>query len=250
VQEETRPSGGATVGMTAAPPAGDGTGATTGVDVSARRERSKSSGSALLLVLAGIIVLVLVSLATNRGGDAGPAIPADGSMDVPTLGSADAPVVVVEYSDFMCPFCQRHALQVKPRILATYVETGMVRYEWRDLPFQGQPSINAALAARAAQEQGRFWEYHEGLFQRRDEGFDQDNLRRLAGDLGLDLARFDDALASGRHTGLVQADAEEGRALGITGTPAFQINGRWVVGAQPYDVFVEAIEGALADVRA
>ena len=201
-------------------------------------------------ILLGVFAIVFAVYASgDPAGDAGTAVAdgADGAMGPPTLGEVDAPVVITEFSDFRCPFCQRHALQVKPRILADYVDTGVVRYEWKDLPFQGEESVAAALAARAAQEQGRFWDYHAGLFQRRDEGFTPDNLLRLASDLGLDLDDFLESIESGRHRELVQADFEEGRALGLQGTPAFVINGQIVVGAQPFDVFAEVIEAAHAE---
>ena len=201
---------------------------------------------ALGLAVAVVLAFGLMLYATGGSDERPAAEPGGGDQGTPTLGAADAPVVVTEFSDFRCPYCQRHAQQVKPQIVAAYVDTGVVRYEWRDLPLQGDASVAAALAARAAQEQGRFWDYHAGLFERRDEGFTLDSLTRLAADLGLDTEQFTAALSDGRHEALVRADFEEGRDLGLTGTPSFLINGRLVVGAQPYEVFAEAIEAARA----
>jgi protein-disulfide isomerase len=211
----------------------------------------KSPVPVLVAILIGIAGIGLAIFAGSESEDATGA-PGTGAVETvddrgsPYLGAADAPVVVVEYSDFRCPFCQRHTLQVKPRIIASYVDEGIVRYEWRDLPFQGDQSVGAALAARAAQAQGRFWDYHQGLFERQDEGFSFDNLLRLATDLDLDVVQFEDDLRSGRHEALVSADLEAGRALGLQGTPSFVINGTILVGAQPYDAFVEVIDAALA----
>jgi protein-disulfide isomerase len=231
------------------------------VDVHTRPEQAGPStdrprGSSPVPVIAAILVgLVAVALAVYAGGrsDGAPAtlgvatpLEAVDDRGTPYLGAADAPVVLTEYSDYRCPFCQRHALQVKPRIMAAYVEPGLVRYEWRDLPLQGEESVAAAMAARAAQEQGRFWDFNRGLFERQDEGFSLDNLLTLADDLGLDISQFEEDLRSGRHQPLLVADVEAGRAAGFQGTPSFVINGAVITGAQPYAAFAEAIDAALA----
>jgi protein-disulfide isomerase len=217
---------------------------------------ARPRGSSPLPVIVAIVVGLLgIALAVYAGGrtdgepvttDAPAAVEAADDRGTPYLGAADAPVVLTEYSDYRCPFCQRHALQVKPRIVAAYVDTGLVRYEWRDLPFQGEESVAAALAARAAQEQGRFWDYNRGLFERQDEGFSLDNLLALADDLGLDTSQFEDDLRSGRHQPLLMADVEAGRSAGFGGTPSFVINEAVITGAQPYAAFAEVIDAALA----
>jgi protein-disulfide isomerase len=205
----------------------------------------RGAATVFLAILIGVAAVALAVFAGSQSDEATTS-PSTGAGDTPSIGAADAPVVLTEYSDFSCPFCQRHTFQVKPRIIATYVDAGLVRYEWRDLPFQGEPSVAAALAARAAQAQGQFWAYHQGLFERQSEGFSLDNLVRLAGDIGLDVNQFSDDLHSGRHEALVRADAEAGRQLGFQGTPSFMINGTVIVGAQPYDAFAEVIDAALA----
>ena len=116
--------------------------------------------------------------------------------------------------------------------------------EWRDFPYQGQESVNAALAARAAQGQGRFWEYHDLLYENQDEVFSDETLSDLAGEAGLDVARFENDFYSGRYEEAVAADFQEGQRVGVTGTPAFVVNGRMLIGLQPMETFEQVIEEA------
>lgn len=217
-------------------------------------EAARTSSASPLRVLgaaiavAAVVALVVVVMgglgddAAVAGGD-----PVAGEdLEPPALGDEDAPVTMVEFSDFRCPFCERYATETKPRLVEGYVEEGLVRYEWRDLPLQGNESELAALAGRAAQEQGAFWEFHEALFARADQAYDRELLRDIADDLGLDVDQFDDAIDSGRHVGAVRDDLDLAQQHGLTGTPAFLIDGEPLVGAQPIEVFEEALEGALA----
>ncbi len=196
--------------------------------------------TALVLLAAGVVVALL--LAAGSGEDAG-ATGAPG--DDPTLGDPDAPVVIVEYSDFGCPYCGAFARDTKPAIVERYVDEGLVHYVWRDLPFQGEPSRQAAMAGREAHAQGRFWEFHEALFAEQQAGLSAERLRSLAGEAGLDGDAFEEAMASEAHAETVEASLAEGQELGLTGTPAFTINGEVLIGAQPLEVFVEAIDAAL-----
>ena len=137
---------------------------------------------------------------------------------------------------------------MSPKLIEEYVEDGTLRIEWKDFPYQGQESVNAALAARAAQAQGRFWEYHDLVYANQSSGnsggYTEENLAALAEEAGLDVARFERDLASARYDAAVQADFTEGQNLGISGTPTFYINGRPLVGLQPLGVFEDAIEDA------
>lgn len=137
---------------------------------------------------------------------------------------------------------------MSPELTEKYVEDGTLRIEWKDFPYQGQESVNAALAARAAQAQGQFWEYHDLIYANQSSGnsggYTQENLTALAEEAGLDVARFESDLASARHDAAVQADFTEGQNLGISGTPTFYINGQPLVGLQPLGVFEDAIEDA------
>ena len=125
-----------------------------------------------------------------------------------------------------------------------YVEGGTLRFEWRDFPYLGQESLNAAVAARAAQEQGKFWEYHDLLYRNQPGGFPDEKLVGLAREAGLDAERFEVDLASGEYEQFVTSDFREGQQRGISGTPTFVINGRVLAGGQPLEVFEDAIERA------
>jgi len=132
-----------------------------------------------------------------------------------------------------------------------YVEDGTLKIEWRDFPYQGQESVDAALAARAAQEQGKFWEYHDLLYENQASpgAFSEESLIALAREAGLDVGEFESSIASGEHRRVVMEDFTEGQRSGITGTPTFVINGQTLVGAQPLEVFEEAIEGAAREAQ-
>jgi protein-disulfide isomerase len=113
--------------------------------------------------------------------------------------------------------------------------------EWRDFPYFGQESVNAALAARAAQEQGKFWEYHDLLYENQSSGFSDEKLVELAREAGLDIERFEADFASRSYEEAVARDFREGQRLGVTGTPTFVINGEVLAGFHPVGVFEDAI---------
>ena len=129
-----------------------------------------------------------------------------------------------------------------------YVKNGTLRLEWKDFPYQGQESVDAAVAARAAQAQGKFWKYHDLIYENQSSGnsggYNEESLTALAEEAGLDVDRFEEDLKSARYEDVVQADFEEGQGLGISGTPTFFINGEVLVGLQPLETFERAIEEA------
>lgn len=125
-----------------------------------------------------------------------------------------------------------------------YVEDGTLRIEWRDFPYLGQESVNAALAARAAQAQGKFWEYHDLLYQNQAAGFSDDQLIGLAGEAGLDVEKFEADFRSGEFEDEVAEDFEQGQMAGISGTPTFDVNGERIVGLQSIETFEQVIERA------
>lgn len=188
------------------------------------------------------------------GGAALPtALPAALAQAVrPSLGDANAPVVIVEYADFQCPFCGAFAREVQPQIEAAYVKTGKVRFEWRDFAWMGDESLAAANAARCAADQGAFWSYHDRLYAARvapNSGtFSRERLLADAQALRLDTSSFTACLDGQNHRTEVAADTAEATRLGMTGTPTFLINGQRIVGAQPFDVFATTIEQALGAV--
>ncbi len=168
-----------------------------------------------------------------------------------TLGNADARVTIVEYSDFNCGFCRRFYDETLHRILDEYVKSGKARFSYKHYPFLASSSVWKAEAAECAAEQGRFWDYHEVLFTRPITGDDEAAVKRAltaaAEEIRLDAAQFVACLNAGHVRQQVQTDAEEGQRLGVTGTPSFLINGRPLVGAQPYEAFKKMIEEELAN---
>ena len=133
---------------------------------------------------------------------------------------------------------------MEPKLYKRYVKDGTLRIEWRDFPYRGQESVNAAVAARAAQAQGRFWEYHDLLYDSQFSGFSDENLRALAGKANLDMQRFERDYGSARYAELVQTDFQQGQRIGVNGTPTFFINDQVLVGLQPVGIFENAIEDA------
>jgi protein-disulfide isomerase len=161
----------------------------------------------------------------------------------PSLGNDDALVTIVEFSDYQCPFCSRAEPTVK-QVLAKYPDS--VRLVYRHFPLdsihpQARP---AAIAAVCADEQGKFWEYHDRVFANQRDLSSQ-TLAGFADDLGLDRAAFDVCIDSDEAARTVADDLEAGRAAGTTGTPAFYVNGIKLSGARPLEDFVELIEAEL-----
>ena len=165
--------------------------------------------------------------------------------DDPGLGPADAGVVIVEFSDFQCFYCARFATETLGQILNTYGKS--VRLVYRDFPLISihSQAQKAAEAAQCAQEQGKYWEYHDLLFENQ-QALDIGSLKAYAEQLGLDTDDFDDCLDSGRFASEVAKDLTDGQGYGVTATPTFFINGRLVRGAQPFSVFQALIEEQLA----
>jgi protein-disulfide isomerase len=173
--------------------------------------------------------------------------PVDVSVDDdPAKGPEDAPVTIIEFSDFQCAYCARFYAETLPQILENYGDR--VRFVYRDFPLTSihAHALKAAEAAECADDQGSFWEYHDLLFQNQS-ALDLDSLKGYAASLNLDTAAFNECLDSGKYTDEVRNDVQDGLAAGVQGTPAFFINGRLLAGAQPYPVFEGAIEAALAE---
>jgi protein-disulfide isomerase len=171
--------------------------------------------------------------------------------DNPAKGPADAKVTIVEFSDFQCPYCGRFVAETLPQILANYGDK--IRFVFMNLPLTSihENAEKAAEAGECANEQGAFWQFHDIMFGHQD-ALTVDDLKGYAAQLGLDTAKFNDCLDSGKMVDAVQADLQAGQTAatdaGLTrfGTPAFFINGINLSGAQPYEVFKAAIDAALA----
>lgn len=165
----------------------------------------------------------------------------------PFKGTEKAPVTIVKFEDFQCPFCK----QVQPtiaEILSRY--NGKIRIVHKDLPLDAihPQARQAAEAARCAGEQGQFWSYHDKLYANSPKANPED-LKSYAREVGLDLGSFERCLTSGKYKAVVQKDLSEGTQLGITGTPAFFINGREISGSQPLQVFAAMIDEELAQIK-
>ena len=204
------------------------------------------------------VTLTAVTTALSRGSSpTGPDSVTVGSQGAASLGLADAPVTIVEFTDYQCPFCARHASQTLDSLKREYVDPGKVRYVVRDLPLaQLHPMAQrAAVAARCAgvQSAKAYWAYHDGLFEAQ-KGLSDSTLAELAARLDLDEAAFDACLTSNQFAEVVGQDAAAARAVGLASTPAFvvgktlpgdSVTGKVILGAYPFTAFESAIDDLL-----
>ena len=169
------------------------------------------------------------------------------------VGRVDAPVVMVSYSDFQCPFCGKFARDTEPGLITTYVDAGVLRIEWRDFPYLGEESVTAAAAGRAAARQGKFWAFHDAMFAQQQPAnsgrLTPAFLASVAVKAGLDGAQLTQDMRDPALKDAAEKDFAEGQNAGITGTPAFLVNGEPVIGAQPAAVFERVIDQAAAAAR-
>jgi protein-disulfide isomerase len=168
-------------------------------------------------------------------------IPTDG---FPSLGPDDAQIVIVEFSDFQCPFCRRFHEETYQALLDAY--PGQIRFVYRNLPLtQIHPdAMGAAVASLCANDQEAYWDYHAKLFS--SETLGEATYLQYATDLGLDVPAFTECLASGKHDAFIQEDMDFSLGLGVQSTPTFFINGLALVGAQPLSNFQQLIDKELA----
>lgn len=181
---------------------------------------------------------------TNAAAAARVSVSAD---DDAMKGDASAPVTIIEFSDFQCPFCGRFFEDALPQIEDKYVKTGKVKFVYRDFPLESiHPQARpAAEAAECAHEQGKFWEFHDKLFANQ-QGLSVDNFKKWAQELGLESTQFNDCVDSKKYADEVSKDLADGSAAGVSGTPAFFVNGHELSGAQPFSAFEAVIEAELA----
>lgn len=221
--------------------------------------------SLVIISLALNVVLVLIAFSGNKGQKASAAIGEavnnnlnngnqvkNSGQSIQSFqisatdhvrGDFNAPVTLVEFSDFECPYCGRH-FPTLVKILSDYAGKVRLVYKHFPLPFH-KNSQKAAEASECASEQGRFWEYHDKLFENQASGFSIDKFKQWAKDLNLNSSQFNNCLDSGKYSQKVQADLNEGQQRGVTGTPATFINGNLISGAQSYDVFKKEIDKLL-----
>jgi len=244
------------------------------------QDTSKSQPAWLLPVVVGVLALIVIALGyfvmfgsnesqqatesagNDDGGGVVDVVPQgeDDKVDLSSLerhdpedplaiGPVEAPVTLVVFSDYQCPFCAGWSDETLP-VMLEYAEDGQARIEWRDVNVYGADSERAAKAAYAAGLQDTFWEYHDELFAggeiRKPDGLTEQALVDLASDLGLDTEQFSADMSSDAVAEQIEVNEQLGLDMGAYSTPAFVINGEPMVGAQPTDVFVDAMDSALA----
>ena len=170
--------------------------------------------------------------------------------DSPSKGEASAPVTIVEFSDYQCPFCARFFTETLPLIEKNYIDTGKVRLVHKDFPLSNihPEAQKAAEAARCVREQKgdeAYFKMHDLLFENQ-QSLSIENYKKWARTLGVVGTKFDNCLEDGKYSSAVNDDLEYGQQLGVQGTPAFFINGKLVSGAQPYSVFEQIIDAELS----
>ncbi len=211
------------------------------------------SGSIFYLVKSGS-VQPKTPAAADQGG-AAPAISGDvskiGNRDA-ILGDQNAPVTVVEYADFQCPFCERFFSDAGAQIREQYVKTGKVKMIYRDFAFLGPESTAAAQAAECAKDQGKFWAYHDALYNTEavDAKENNGNLNRslflsLAKNLKMDTDAFTSCIDSNKYSDVVSKSVADAQAFGVSSTPTIFVGTQKILGAQPFSVFQAAIDQAL-----
>lgn len=207
---------------------------------------NRAENEALLSAAAATFVAAIpagagqqVAAEPTRDPNARYAVDAEGD---PFLGAADAPVTIIEFGDFRCGFCRRFFDETLQPLLRDY--EGSVRFVYRDYPILGPDSVQSALAAGCAFDQGRFWEFHDRLYA--DQDLTETAFLRYAGELDLDIERFTTCLRDAEHQDEIVEDYQAGVNVGVGGTPTFFINGRILVGAQPLSAFVSLIEEEIA----
>ena len=160
----------------------------------------------------------------------------------PARGPDKAPITIIAFSDYQCPYCKRAHTTVE-QVMKTYGDKVKLVYRDYPLPFH-ENARPAALAAACANAQGKFWEYHQKLWAASD--LSTEKLKAMAGEVGMDQKKFDECLAKQEFKAVIDKDIADGAAVGVTGTPAFFINGRMLSGAQPFERFKEVIDEELA----
>ncbi len=217
----------------------------------------------IAVVLLSAVVARSVALATLQealaqqvalpSGAANNAAPAASAVDMSQisirpanrLGSPDAPITIVEFSDFQCPFCGKVEREAISQLRDQYVRSNRISIVYKHAAFLGDESTWAAQAAECAADQGQFWKYHDLLFARQDGenkgAFTKEKWLGLAQEWELDLTRFEPCLNNDETLARVQADIQEARAMDVRGTPTFFLNGQPLVGAQPLAAFEKMI---------
>lgn len=242
--------------------------------------KNNNKQSFIKIALVALIVVVLINLyftyqvsnKVGQGSVAGNPSPTAVPPTIkvtdedPSKGPKSAKVTIVEFADFQCPFCGAFSGEnqemiknmkartpgwepAEPGILSEYVNSGKARFVWKDYPFLGAESVWAGAAARCAEEQGKFWEYHDYLFSHQkgeNEGaFSKENLKKFAATLKLNVADFNKCVDSAKYEVKMQEAMSYGQSVGVSGTPMTFVNGRPASGAVPFSQIKPLIEEEL-----
>lgn len=213
----------------------------------AAAKKGATRGSLLAWVVAAAVILVVVLIALSNRGAGRADRQGITSTGAKSLGPPDAPVVFTVFSNFSCPACKYFATDAERQIVEQYVKAGKVRLEYKHFAFGSDETWWAAEASECAAEQGKFWEYHDVLFERQGAtgAFSKPALKRYASELNLDRAAFDACLDSDRTRSRVEADTQEALRRGLQSTPTLFVNERKFVGAYPFGALRDAIEQEL-----
>ena len=237
------------------------------------------SKSTLWQIVSGVLgILLIISIFTSGFGFGDNSSPTGGTVvnpgnnvptgpvevsadDDPVLGKDNAPVIIIEFSDFQCPFCRKFWTDTFEQLKTEYIDTGKVKLIYRDFPLDSIHPMaqKSAEAAQCANEQEKYWEYHDKMYGEQNildggsiEGpvqstvtYTVNDLKKWAKDLGLDSGKFDSCLDDGKYEDEVKNDFQDGAQAGVQGTPSFFINGKQLSGAQPFSAFKQAIDAEL-----
>ncbi|GAB4500821.1 MAG: hypothetical protein Fur0035_03610 [Anaerolineales bacterium] len=223
-----------------------------------RAKRQKQEQSQRLIIGSIIILgalLVAAALIWSNFKPIGevivPAAKTRPMVDFNAMGDKNAPVTIVEYSDFQCPYCANFSNQTEQQLIDAFIATGKVRFVYRSYgEFIGPESRRTAEAAYCAGDQGKFWEMHDIIFANQNGenvgNFSDRKIVAFAEKIGLDMGQFNDCFNSNKYADQVTQDGLDGQQAGVKATPSFTINGTLFEGAQPIAAFQTAIEAALA----
>jgi protein-disulfide isomerase len=236
--------------------------------------KSSSQVLVILLVIAAFLIGVLftkvqyleknqlaivpqAAIPTAQNGQAAPAPGAKVNVAVgnfPLQGNKNAKVTIIEFADFRCPFCEQFFTNTEPQIIKDYVDTGKVKYAFRNFAFLGPASTVAANASECANDQGKFWDFYNYLYKNQPAETDTtmyntDTLTQAAVSLGMNDSQFRSCLDNKTGDAKAAKDMADGQAAGVSGTPTFFINGISLVGAQPYSAFKTIIDQELAKAK-
>ena len=222
-----------------------------------RDKRARQERNQRLLIIAGVAVVaiaiaLLLILPTLQpvGTIAEHPLMNRPQVKFNAMGDPNAPVKIIEYSDFQCPYCAQFVKNTEQQIIDAYIATGKVYFEYHSFSdFIGPESARAAEAAYCAGDQNKFWEMHDIIFANQTGenagAFTDKRLKAFAAKIGLDTAKFNDCFTSGKYADQVKQDGVAATQAGVKATPSFVVNGKLIEGAQPFSVFQSEIDALL-----